>query len=312
MDVCYRGEKRTLNIRSLMSVCLPKGEVQAARKASALSKHNYRIKVKAMTYRKGGIYQHGTIGGLHPWYTDNMLQLPAIEADLLGSLKRAGIDVKEVRAPAGGLSNIAYAKIRPLGAGDPKQAPGIMLTCSKQGLPKVAMVFNEDVDIWDDQAILAAMAFRYMPDRDTVVINDCNTMTVDPKCVVPGVASKIGLDCTIPLGPNWNPEEFVKSAVADLGDPPAHVAAMTEEELTNDMLALITASPRSWRDILSHYHGQAYPLIYRAFGNIRHRLGRVSDAPWYRYTISETPFAYDAHPKAPSNFDPLHVAQSSP
>ena len=173
-------------------------------------KHNYRIKVKALTYRKGGIYQHGTIGGLHPWFTDNMLQLPAIEADLFGSLKRAGIDVSEVRAPAGGLSNIAYAKIKPLGAGDAKQALGIMLTCSKQGLPKVAMVFDDDVDIWDDQAVLAAMAFRFMPDRDTVMIKDCNTMTVDPKCVTPGVASKIGMDCTIPLGPSWNPEEFVQ------------------------------------------------------------------------------------------------------
>jgi 2,5-furandicarboxylate decarboxylase 1 len=269
-------------------------------------KHNYRLIVKAMTYRKGGIYQHGTIGGMHPWYTDNMLQLPAIEADLFGSLKRAGIDVREVRAPAGGLSNIAYAKIGPLGAGDAKQALGIMLTCSKQGLPKVAMVFNDDVDIWDDQAVLAAMAFRYMPDRDTVTINDCNTMTVDPKCIVPGVASKIGLDCTIPLGPNWNPEEFVKSAVADLGVPPVGVKALTEEELTSNMLEFITASPRSWRELLDHYDGQAYPVIYGAFGNIRHKLGRVNDAPWYRYTVSSTPFAYEAHPKAPSNFDPLH------
>lgn len=40
-----------------------------------------------------------------------------------------------------------------------------MLTCSKQGLPKVAMVFDTDVDIWDDQAVLSAMAYRYMPDR---------------------------------------------------------------------------------------------------------------------------------------------------
>jgi 2,5-furandicarboxylate decarboxylase 1 len=270
-------------------------------------KHNYRLKVTAMTFRKGAIYQHGTIGGLHPWYRDNMLQLPAIEADLFGSLKRAGIDVRQVHAPAGGLSNIAYAQIKPLGAGDAKQALGIMLTCSKQGLPKIAMVFDDDVDIWDDQAVLAAMAFRYMPDRDTVTINDCNTMTVDPKCVVPGVASKVGLDCTIPLGPSWNPDEFVKSAVADIGDPPTVVKILTEEALTKDMLALITASPRSWREILLHYNGQPYPVIYRAFGNIRHKLGRVNDAPWYRYTISSTPFAYDAHPPPPSNFDPLHA-----
>ena len=106
-------------------------------------KHNYRLKVRAMTYRKGGIFQHCTIGGLHPWYTDNMLQLPAIEADLFNGLKQGGIDVREVRCPLGGLSNIAYAKIHPLGAGDSKQALGIMLTCSKQGLPKIAMVFDD-------------------------------------------------------------------------------------------------------------------------------------------------------------------------
>jgi 2,5-furandicarboxylate decarboxylase 1 len=82
----------------------------------------------------------------------------------------AGIDVKEVRAPLGGLSNIAYAKINTRGAGDSKQALGVMLTCSKQGLPKVAMVFDEDVDIWDDTAVQCAMAFRYMPHLDTVII----------------------------------------------------------------------------------------------------------------------------------------------
>lgn len=270
-------------------------------------KHNFRLKVKAITYRKNPIYQHCTIGGLHPWYTDNMLQLPAIEADLFGALRLAGIDVLEVRSPAGGLSNIAYAKIRPLGAGDAKQALGLMLTCSKQGLPKVAMVFNEDVDIWDDQAVLAAMAFRYMPDRDTVMIRDCNTMTVDPKCIVPGVASKIGMDCTIPMGGNWNPDEFIRSAVTDLGDPPADVVPMSEEDLTRDMEAFIGAAPCAWLDILKHYHGQPYPVIYRAFGNLRHKLGRLNDAPWYRYTLSDRPFAYEAKPAPLSNFDPKHV-----
>lgn len=270
-------------------------------------KHNYRIKVKAMTYRKNGIYQHGTIGGLKPWFTDNMLQLPAIEADLFGALKAAGIDVKEVRSPAGGLSNIAYAKINPLGAGDAKQALGLMLTCSKQGLPKVAMVFNDDVDIWDDQAILAAMAFRYMPDRDTVMISGCNTMTVDPKCEEPGVASKIGMDCTIPIGSKWNPHEFDRSALTHLSAPPENVTPMTESELTQDMTAFIQAAPRAWKEILEHYSGQPYPVVYRAFGNLRHQLGRTNDAPWYRYTFSDTPFAFEAKPAEPVKTNHLHM-----
>ena len=274
-------------------------------------KHNYRLKVKAMTHRKTPIYQHCTIGGLHPWYSDNMLQVPAIEADVFTALKFAGINVTEVRAPVGGLSNIVYAKIKPLGIGDAKQALTLMLTCSKQAIPKIAMVFNEDVDIWDDSAVQAAMAFRYMPDRDTVILKDCNTMTVDPKCLVPGLASKIGFDCTIPMGPHWNPDEFQKSAVTDLGDLPANIATMTEEQVAKDMETFITAAPRSWLEILTHYHGQPYPVIYRAFGGLRHRLGRTNDAPWYRYAISATPFAYDAKPAPPSNFDPKHVAPTA-
>jgi len=270
-------------------------------------KHNYRLEVKAMTYRKGGIFQHCTIGGLHPWYTDNMLQLPAIEADLFNGLKQGGIDVHEVRCPAGGLSNIAYAKIKPLGGGDSKQALGIMLTCSKQGLPKVAMVFDTDVDIWDDQAVLAAMAYRYMPHLDTVRLDGLNTMTVDPKSTTLGISSKIGMDCTVPLGPEWNPNEFVRSTVVDLGDPPADLKILSEEALTKDMEAFIGAEPRAWHDILKQYHGQPYPVLYRAFGNLRHKLGRTNDPPWYRYTLSDKPFAWEAKPQALNHSDPRHM-----
>lgn len=271
-------------------------------------KHNIRCVVKAMTYRKGGIYQFATIGCSHPWYTDNMIQLPAIEADLFNCLQRAGINVLEVRSPAAGLSNMAYAKIKTGGAGDAKQALGIMLTGSKQGLPKVAWVFDEDVDIWDDNQIQWAMAFRYMPSRDTMIIPECNTMTVDPKISTndaPGTASKIGFDCTIPLGPGYNRSDFDRSAAVDLGEPP-QVKAMTEEELTGKMTDFIKAAPRSWKEILIEFHGQPYPIIYRAFGNLRHLLGRVNDEPWFRYTFSTSNFVDEAN-SSTSNYDPRHA-----
>jgi 2,5-furandicarboxylate decarboxylase 1 len=272
-------------------------------------KHNFRAIVKAMTFRKNGIYQHATIGGRHPGNTDNMLQLPGIEADLFGGLKLAGIDVLEVRAPLGGLSNIAYARIRTRGAGDAKQALGVMLTCSKQSLPKVAMVFDEDIDIWDDNAVQFAMAFRYMPHLDTIIIPQCNTMTVDPKIgtdVAPGTASKIGFDCTIPLGPNFVRSHFDRSDVFVLGDPPADVTIMNEAELTESMSEFIKAQPRSWKEILQQFNGQSYKTIYRAFSNLRPHLGRCNDAPWYRYTFSEGDFAGDPQPAKGSNFDPRH------
>ena len=174
-------------------------------------KHNPRVIIHCMTYRKGGIYQHATVGGAHPGFTDNMIQLPAIESDLFNGLQLGGINVLDVRCPPAGLSNIAYASIKPQGGGDAKQALAIMLTCSKQGLPKIAMVFDDDVDIWNDDRVAQCMAFRYMPDRDTLIIPQCNTMSTDPKISDPDkpfYASRIGMDCTIPLVGNWDRHNF--------------------------------------------------------------------------------------------------------
>jgi 2,5-furandicarboxylate decarboxylase 1 len=273
-------------------------------------KHNPRVVIHAMTYRKGGIYQYATIGGKHPGYTDNMVQLPAIESDLFNGLQQAGINVIEVRCPPGGLSNIAYASIKPRGGGDAKQALAVMLTCSKQGLPKIAMVFDDDVDIWDDNRIAQCMAFRYMPDRDTLIIPKCNTMSTDPKIGdvdKPFYASKIGLDCTIPMVGNWDRHDFDWSAAVDLGEPPADVKSMTADALAADMTAFIKAAPRSWREILQKYHGQPYATIYRAFSSLRHKLGRAGDSPWFRYTFSDRDFAFEPAPSVrQSNFDPRH------
>jgi 2,5-furandicarboxylate decarboxylase 1 len=272
-------------------------------------KANFRAIVKAMTFRRGGIYQHATIGGTHPWYTDNMLQLPMIESDLYGGLAMAGIDVKEVRAPLGGLSNIAYAKISTRGAGDSKQALGVMLTCSKQGLPKIAMVFDEDVDIWDDNKVKWAMAFRYDPIRDTMILPAMNTMTVDPtiaKDDPPATISKIGFDCTIPWGDQYTRTDFDGSEPYVLGEPPPESTPMSEDELTAAMGSFVRVQPRSWKEILEEYIGQNYRDVYRAFGNLRHELGRVMEPPYYPYTFSDTDFVGDDEPAPPTRTHHLH------
>ncbi|HEY4262551.1 MAG TPA: hypothetical protein VGM98_20480, partial [Schlesneria sp.] len=121
-----------------------------------------------------------------------------------------------------------------------------------------------------------------------------------------GTASKIGFDCTIPLGPNFVRSHFDRSDVFVLGDPPANVTIMNEAELTGSMSDLIKAQPRSWKEILQQFHGQPYKTIYRAFSNLRPHLGRCNDAPWYRYTFSDGDFADDPQPAKGSNFDPRH------
>ncbi len=255
-------------------------------------KHNVRAVVTAITHRKDPIFQYATIGCHHPWYTDNMLQLPAMEADLFGALKDAAIDVLEVRADAGGLSNIAYAKINKQGAGDGNQALAVMLGSSKMAIPKLAYVFDSDVDIWDDNQIKWAMAFRYDPVRDTTIMERMNTMTVDPmiaKDDPPATISKIGFDCTIPWGDQWTRSDFQRSAAYELGEPDGDVTLLSEDDITSQMEALIQEKPRSWKEILEHFKGQDYRPVYRAFGTLRPRLGRIVEPPFYPYAFKADP-----------------------
>lgn len=273
-------------------------------------KHNVRAVVKAITYRKGGIFQYATIGGGHPWYTDNMLQLPALEADLFGALKDSAIDVLDVRAPAAGVSNIAYAKIRKQGAGDGKQALSVMLGASKMALPKVAYVFDEDVDIWDDNEIGWAMAFRFDPLRGTVMIPESNTMTVDPtipKNQPAGTTAKIGFDMTIPFGPNYVQSDFQRSAPFVLPVPDGPVTKLSEQEIADAMEEFIAEQPRSWKEVLTKFNGQNYRDLYRAFGTLRGRLGRVVEPPYYPYSFSDSgDFIGDMPPTEPVKQDIRH------
>jgi 2,5-furandicarboxylate decarboxylase 1 len=242
-----------------------------------------------------------------------MLQLPAVEADLFKALRDSALDVLEVRAPAGGLSNIAYAKIRKQGAGDGKQALAVMLGASKMAIPKLAYVFDEDVDIWDDDQVQWSMAFRFDPIRDTVIIPAMNTMTVDPMINAhdpPATISKTGYDCTIPWGEGWTHSDFARSEPFVQPAPAKKPKAMSEAAIRKAMEAFIREQPRSWRDILTEFSGQDYRKVNRAFGDLRPRLGRVMEPPYYPYAFkkkkSDSDFIGEAAATPPASSDHLH------
>lgn len=86
--------------------------------------------------------------------------------------------------------------------------------------------------------------------------------------------------------------------ICDLGNIPPEIKVLNVEDLTKSMEEFIKVKPRFWKEILENYHGQPYPNIYRAFGNLRHRIGRANDATWYRYTFSDHDFAFENRPLA--------------
>ncbi len=254
--------------------------------------HNWNVKVDCVTYRRKAIYQHASIGGLHPGRTDMYIWLPAIEGDLFETLQRAGVHVLDVHLPPASCENIAYARIRPVSGGDAKQALGAMLTGSHHQFPKIAYVFDEDIDIYDEEQVKWAQAWRYNPGIGTLLIPGQNINPLDPSITMkslPVSITKIGFDCTMPLG--QDNAKFARALIMPPIEQPADVEPLTEDEIEDKLRELIQQSPKSWREIVTYFAGQPYPHVYRAFGRLRPHLGRMADqGPEYPYTIADTEF----------------------
>jgi hypothetical protein len=52
---------------------------------------------------------------------------------------------------------------------------------------------------------------------------------------------------------------------------------MSEDELTQEMQNILPEKPGTWKEILEHFAGQPYPIVYRAFDRLRPKLGRMAD-----------------------------------
>ncbi len=250
-----------------------------------------RIIWDCITHRKDAIFQLASIGGMHPGRTDMLVVQPAIEADIYGALARAGIDVVDVYCPPAACANIAYARIRPRGGGDANNALALMLTASRQWVPKIAYVFDEDVDIYDPDRVQWAFTFRYNPETGTTLLPRQNANALDPSLTTskpPFHVTKVGFDCTIPLehkDRRWTYDVALMTPPLEI---PADTTALSEEEVAKRMEAFIREAPRSWHDIVKQFAGQSYRVVYRAFGQLRPRLGRLADeAPYFPYVLSD-------------------------
>jgi hypothetical protein len=76
------------------------------------------------------------------------------------------------------------------------------------------------------------------------------------------------------------------------GQSDASAEPLDESALVEQMTTLLDDKPRTWYQILQHFAGQPHPDVYRAFGELRPRLGRRVDmAPAFPYTFADTDFA---------------------
>lgn len=148
------------------------------------------VKVKAITRRKSPIIA-SLLPGLEVY---NSIGLPS-EINLLRIISNLIPGIKAVNMHHGGCGTYhAIIQMEPSRPGMAKNA--ICAAFAANPNLQMVTVVNSDVNIYNTDEILWALATRYRPDEDTVILPKMASQSINPVSTN-GCSAKIGFDCTI-------------------------------------------------------------------------------------------------------------------
>lgn len=161
--------------------------------------------VSAITMRKDAIFRNIQT----PRFTDHqaIASLPR-EAHIFSRLKdvEGGLDLHDVHTPSWGGSFLVVVQMTPHFEGQGKTAVLAALSTANF-MPKIIIVVDDDVNIYDAQDVVWAMCTRVNPQKDVFVIEDMRIYPMDlscPQISPPGernwqrLGGKMGIDATKP------------------------------------------------------------------------------------------------------------------
>ena len=162
-------------------------------------KWNPIFRVRAITHRRDPIFYVLQM----PWEND-WLAAPVIEAAGLQALRVASVEPVAIRAPVGGCcywTLVASIRKRP---GEGKNALLALLSVAEV---KLAIVTDEDIDIYNPDDLDWAMTFRVQGDQDVLIVPGARGKHIDPSVRAESLGkgglpttAKVGIDATIPEG----------------------------------------------------------------------------------------------------------------
>lgn len=166
------------------------------------------VEVTAVTHRRDFIYP-----ALCPWTADvdSLLSLAA-GTELLGQLRAqmAGIaDLDLTTGTCGFSAVIAVVKAKPT---DVRRLIHLALSMDKR--LKLVTVVDDDVNIRDSREVSWALATRFQPDRDTVILSGMEGYVIDPSCGSSGTGSRMGMNATRGSGPEFDKITIPPAAAA--------------------------------------------------------------------------------------------------
>jgi 2,5-furandicarboxylate decarboxylase 1 len=163
-------------------------------------KKNPVFHLTAITRRRDGLFQTATIGGRAMSRTDTAV-LTAVRTEVViwRALEIAVREPVAVHATtsSGGNFNVRVA-LRQRVPGEARNAIAACLSALVN--VKNVFVVDPDIDVTSDEQMDWAMATRFQPDRDLIVLDGMRTLPLDPSIISGRVGAKAGFDLTWPFG----------------------------------------------------------------------------------------------------------------
>jgi 2,5-furandicarboxylate decarboxylase 1 len=207
------------------------------------TKLNPLFHVTAVTHRRDALFQTVTISGKRLAHTDTA-QLAAMATevkmwDVLSRAVRQPVAVY-VSAASGGISNNARASIKQVYAGEARNAVAAILGSIDV---KTVMVTDDDVDIFSDDEMDWAMATRYQPDKDTIIMSGLRSTPLDPSVIdIRDGGAKLGMDLTRGVR---NPATSNRWSV-----PRPPLIETDEAQVARSVLEVLAAGPSTFADLM--------------------------------------------------------------
>lgn len=238
------------------------------------SHSNPVFKVTAITRRHDALFQTATIGGRKLYHTDTQgLMILTSELDIWQAVAGASGAPTQVYCPPSGASHNARVSIRVKHPGDGRNA---LVAALSSSWVKMVMVFDDDIDVFDDKMVEWALATRYQADRDTIILTGMRCAPIEPS-LPPHEGSlvttaKLGIDATRRYDKPANIFDIPRTpfAAEPLKDPEQERSGMNREELAIQMVATLAEGPR-FVDLLERFPKARSADLVSVIGWLRER-----------------------------------------
>jgi 2,5-furandicarboxylate decarboxylase 1 len=154
------------------------------------------IQVSAITHRKNPIYQAALTG--MPTTENHILKQLPLEATFYWTLKKEFPGVQAVHFPAAG--TVGMVSVIAMKQAYECEARNVIATMFGSRRNKITIVVDDDVDIYDMEKVIWAIATRTQADEDIVIFPRLVATAMDPSVRKFRVGSSLGIDATKPFG----------------------------------------------------------------------------------------------------------------